>query len=43
MLATGIPAYMDKMQQYMDAMEAGVMAKVDRLAADAWDYKVPGK
>jgi hypothetical protein len=24
-------------------MEAGVMAKVDRIAADAWDYKVPGK
>lgn len=37
-LGTGIPSYMAKMQAYMDEMEQGVMAKVERLARDAWDY-----
>lgn len=42
MLGTGIPMYLDKMEAYMHEMEAGVLAKVDRLRQDGWQYHVAG-
>ncbi|SPO24879.1 probable phosphoribosyl-5-aminoimidazole carboxylase [Ustilago trichophora] len=37
-LAAADPAYLDKMQNYMDEMENEVNGKIQRLAHDAWDY-----
>ncbi|TKY85127.1 hypothetical protein EX895_006207 [Sporisorium graminicola] len=37
-LGAADPAYLDKMQKYMDDMENEVNGKIERLAHDAWDY-----
>lgn len=42
-LGTGIPAYLDKMQAYIDEMKDGVLQKVERLHTEGWNYTVPGK
>ena len=39
-LAAADPAYLIKMQDYMEEMENEVNGKIERLAHDAWDYTV---
>ncbi|WFC99237.1 phosphoribosylaminoimidazole carboxylase [Malassezia yamatoensis] len=38
MLGTGIPAYLDKLDAYQQKIEQEVLAKVQRLEQEAWNY-----
>lgn len=38
MLGTGISVYLERMQAYQDDMARGVLAKVERLHQEGWEY-----